>query len=305
MKTIKLLQAGLSALAIALAGLVWAGAGSAQAATLTTTISQPAITVGIIVSGTSIGQSFTATATGVITQIRIVPDNIYGGGLGNSLSIYSGAGNGGTLLYTQAVTFQNVYPAFQTVTLTTPVPVVSGLVYTFYEGGCLGCETGYYGNIYAGGVLYAGAGGSFAQPSFDLTFEVVIEYNDSCTGQLNCGAGDEYVQFLNRSDSAGKPTLQLWCLTVDGTGSLAGVITQADINKFPAKPAENTLVKKFGSAEGCRVPVSFWILTTGEYQIVIGPNSKGDVIRTIFKGLPPTGVYSKKCNVLTSFETCE
>jgi CSLREA domain-containing protein len=129
---------------------------------------------------------------------------------------------------------------------------------------------------------------------------------DLCAdGRLNCDNGTEYAILYRETDTENKPKLHLYCLTVDGVGSLAGIITQADFKQFPEKPDHNTKVKEFYNEEGCRVPVSFWVLTTGEYQMVIGPNWKGDLIRVIFTGLPPAHVYVKKCNVLASPDQCE
>jgi hypothetical protein len=115
---------------------------------------------------------------------------------------------------------------------------------------------------------------------------VTIGYDNCGNGHINCDHGDEYAQVLNRSDSAGKPDLQVWCVSAAGQGSLGGVITQADLKDIPATPSTNTLVKTIN----CRVPVTFWVLTTGEYQINIGPNAKGNTIAMVFTGFPPTGI---------------
>jgi hypothetical protein len=127
---------------------------------------------------------------------------------------------------------------------------------------------------------------------------------DLCAdGRLNCRIGDDYAIIYNAQDDHGHPSLHTYCVDATGNGILGMIVTSHDLEDIPPVPAANTLVKR-ADTKVCRAPVSFWVLTTGEYQMNIGPDYKGDLIRMIFDGLPPQGRYFKKCNVLTSFELC-
>jgi hypothetical protein len=217
--------------------------------------------------------------------------------------------------------------ANQTVTVNPPVAVAPGDVIIVYAATCAEM-TGASSNLYYDAVAAYGFGdymeNGVANNVYDMSLGLQIDTTyvapaggggatstgPVCTdGRANCGSefGDEYAILLNSTDEQGNPTLPVYCLTAEGNGNLAGVITQADVANFPDLPETNTKVKAFGETEGCRIPVSFWVLTTGEYQMVIGPNEKGDLIRVIFSGIPqtPGTTYVKKCNVLTSYEQCE
>lgn len=122
-------------------------------------------------------------------------------------------------------------------------------------------------------------------------------------GRLNCRFGDDYAIIYNAQDDHGHPSLHAYCVDAAGNGVLGMIVTPHDLEGIPPEPATTTLVTK-ADMKVCRTPVSFWVLTTGEYQVNIGPDYKGDLIRMIFDGLPPQGRYFKKCNVLTSFEWC-
>lgn len=121
-------------------------------------------------SGNRIGQSFTATHTGVITSIGVASD----GSLTDTLKIYSGSGIGGTLLHTQIVTFSDTTTStssytFFTITLDATVNITSGNTYTFaFSDGQE--QLVYGGNDYANGDLYVGTS---AQSGLDLRFEIV------------------------------------------------------------------------------------------------------------------------------------
>lgn len=90
--------------------------------------------------------------------------------------------------------------------------------------------------------------------------------------------------------SAGRPALHIYCL---GEGTYLGlVVSSADLADYPERPASNTLVAR---SRVC--PVAFYILTTGEYQVNIGPDREGKTYVTIFRGLPPSGVYGYELSV--------
>jgi hypothetical protein len=168
-------MAGLSKfrlLALALLGCLGAALSTPTAAQ---TISQPIDNGG---SGNQpfTGQSFTATVTGTITQIRISPAGTTNGA---TLYFYNGTGTGafnaaGTPIYTQAgINLPALFPGnLQTITLTTPVPVTAGTVYSFaFDNSNL--RVGFSNPVgpYTSGVAFTN--GTTQQANVDLAFEVV------------------------------------------------------------------------------------------------------------------------------------
>ena len=135
---------------------------------LAQTISVPA-NVGSIGPNPFTGQSFTATVTGTVTQIRVVAE----ANDATTIRLYNGPGTGqlngaGAPLYSQAVNLTNSQPAFQTITLTTPLPVTAGNVYSFaFDQSSLRGA----GDTYAGGNLFIN--GTTQLAGLDTTFEVV------------------------------------------------------------------------------------------------------------------------------------
>ncbi len=119
------------------------------------------------------GQSFQATVTGTITAISVQsaggPDNV-------TLRLYNGAnGSGqfnavGTPVYSQAGITLVFVPAgtWQTITLTTPFPVVAGSSYSFILESQSTLRNG--GNTYPNGTRFDAFGLSIA--TADLAFQI-------------------------------------------------------------------------------------------------------------------------------------
>jgi hypothetical protein len=121
-----------------------------------------------------LGQSFTATKTGAISAIKLVTGDSY---TNKTLTIYQGEGTSGTVLFTQSgINFADTYTdintfTYTTVTLSTPVPITSGGVYTF------GLNTFFFppqstANPYGQGKLYK-QGAVLDSGQSDIVFEVV------------------------------------------------------------------------------------------------------------------------------------
>jgi len=154
---------------------IWAGLGVAAQAQ---TISQ---SVGTTAYGSTInlGQSFTATTTGTVTQINVRSRgaggyflHLYNGGAGSGVS-----GGIGTPAYGQAVTltaFPDNLTGFNTLLLATPFPVIQGQQYSFTidnnGGGSAPPLAGNGANPYAGGGLVT-FGNSVSGVS-DLVFQI-------------------------------------------------------------------------------------------------------------------------------------
>ena len=128
-------------------------------------------------TGFAAGQSFIATKTGVLTSIGVAHDDTNGATGSCTLTIYSGAGTGGTALHTQSVTLVgtddvlalNNY-TFRTITLNSTINLTSGSPYTFAFSPATCHDLGYVNNTYANGDLYVD--GALTNTN-DLAFEVV------------------------------------------------------------------------------------------------------------------------------------
>lgn len=107
---------------------------------------------------------------------------------------------------------------------------------------------------------------------------------------INNGPADMWATIFGGTDDQGKPDVQIYCIDLAGNGYFGMQVTQADIaNAVPTMPpASNTLVKL---TDKCLTPVSFYVLTTGEYQINIGPDAQGKTHVTIFTGFPPSNLH--------------
>ncbi len=82
--------------------------------------------------------------------------------------------------------------------------------------------------------------------------------------------------------------INIYCVDDNSNGFFAMRIDQSTIAGFPSQPAQNTLIS---SSSGCAV--NFYILTSGEFQINIGPDAGGNVSEMIFDGLNMANLQSR------------
>lgn len=104
---------------------------------------------------TDVWQSFTAGASGLLTQLDLLVGSPTGAnGASGTLSIYAGEGTGGTLLSTQAIVL-NTFAGYQPFPLATPAAAVAGQKYTYRIQTptlTVCCFVAFaFGNPYAGG----------------------------------------------------------------------------------------------------------------------------------------------------------
>jgi hypothetical protein len=112
---------------------------------------------------------------------------------------------------------------------------------------------------------------------------------------FNPSYGDDYVLADVGKDAYGRPDVELWCLDPSQTPWFKGMtVTKSDLAQMPALPAANALFDKNNS---CLVPIAFYVLISGEYQITIGPDPYGVINEIIFTGLPPTNIHFFRYNV--------
>jgi hypothetical protein len=112
---------------------------------------------------------------------------------------------------------------------------------------------------------------------------------------LNIGYGDDLVAVASGVDSAGNPDIEVWCLDPSGRAMYLNMtLTKFSVAGLPTAPPENTLIDKNNS---CRVTVAAYVLTSGEFQVIIGPDQDGVINNMIFTGLTPTDLHFQKYNV--------
>jgi hypothetical protein len=178
--------AAISPVATASNGLTKTGTNLVLGGTLNqaTTISQGGNTFSLSNNGTSgaavdqqqlvfngsssapdIWQSFTAGASGMLTQLDLNVMSPTSTSINATLSVYAGNGTGGALLTTQAVVLTYEYNRFLQFTLNSPVLLAAGQQYTYRLQ--TATSPGIY-NRYATGNPYAG--GSFAGGTADCGF---------------------------------------------------------------------------------------------------------------------------------------
>ena len=104
---------------------------------------------------------------------------------------------------------------------------------------------------------------------------------------INQGHGDHWVVLYNDVTDSGDPAVNVYCI-IDGQGQYGGQFSKWELKSYPRNPDGNTTVKIITS---CAVPVGVYILTTGEYQVNIGPDGEGKTAVVIFRKMPPVGVY--------------
>jgi hypothetical protein len=98
--------------------------------------------------------------------------------------------------------------------------------------------------------------------------------------RANWRHGDLVAAVYPTAGDNNEAVIDIYCVNENSEGSMGLRVTNDDLAAFPAQPASNTAV---ASANGC--PATFYILTSGEYQINIGPDANGDVRVMIFNGL--------------------
>lgn len=96
---------------------------------------------------------------------------------------------------------------------------------------------------------------------------------------------------LNAYDTLGavyadKTGIFVYAIGADSRGTLSIYVTANDLDKLPEHPDKNTLLVQSEDRK-----FAIYKLTTGEYQVNVGPDKDGKVQEIIFTGLPPTNVY--------------
>lgn len=103
--------------------------------------------------------------------------------------------------------------------------------------------------------------------------------------RLNLSQGELMAILYARPDRNGKLGVHVYGVSHLSTGYLIGIYPNSDFVKYlDNPPAKNTKIRSIGQT-------TLYALTTGEFQINIGPDANGEIIEVIFSGIPPTNVY--------------
>jgi len=133
-------------------------------------------------------------------------------------------------------------------------------------------------------------------PYLKLGAEVRVENRDGgptvetvCVNAvpLNMGHGDHWAVLYRDQDEAGNPAIKVYCI-IDGQGQYRGMFSKPEMHAVHKDPDVNLFIK---SIPDCSVPIAAYVLTTGEYQINIGPDGEGKSAVTVFRKMPPVDVH--------------
>ncbi len=103
--------------------------------------------------------------------------------------------------------------------------------------------------------------------------------------RLNWGVADYLVVLYPGTDAQGNPAIRVFGVGEDGAGFYLFTITQQDIAAFVGNPpAVNTPIMTIGN-------ITLYALTSGEFQLNIGPDAEGKTQVIIFDSLAPGHLY--------------
>ena len=102
--------------------------------------------------------------------------------------------------------------------------------------------------------------------------------------RLNRLHGDLISALYAASDSNGKPTIRVYDINADSTGLLRGDYAYALFEPYINNPpSTNTKLATLGRT-------TLIALTTGEFQINVGPDVEGKIHEVILNGIPPVSI---------------
>jgi hypothetical protein len=110
--------------------------------------------------------------------------------------------------------------------------------------------------------------------------------------RINYQHGDLFAAAYVREDSAGMPALHIYCIDGSSRGYLGLVVENGAM--AGASPTENIMIAQTNQ---CAVPVAVYRLSSGEYQMNIGPDDEGKTYVTIWSGMPITNLYYQELNL--------
>ncbi len=107
-------------------------------------------------------------------------------------------------------------------------------------------------------------------------------------GRINMGRGDLINAVYNTRDDSGQPALGVWAINADSKGVYTGRFAYELFEPYlDTPPSENTRLGMVGQT-------TLYALTSGEFQVVVGPDDEGKTYTTVFSTLPVRGAYQPK-----------
>lgn len=125
-----------------------------------------------------------------------------------------------------------------------------------------------------------------------LDSSIIILNGAKTDGRVNYYMGDLVAVLYARSDASGRPALHVYDVEEtdndpDAEGVFIGLYPYDDFAPYlDTAPDQNVKIGSIGLT-------TLYALTTGEFQVNIGPDAEGKITSVIFKGLPPRAVYSR------------
>ncbi len=110
-------------------------------------------------------------------------------------------------------------------------------------------------------------------------------------GRLNFGIGD-WQAVIYAEDGAGNAAIHIYGVNENSEGYILLAITAEQLEALPKNPSENLLIAQVDDPA-----VAVYLLTTGEYQVNIGPDAEGKVDVFIFTGLPLSNMQHHWFNI--------
>ena len=111
-------------------------------------------------------------------------------------------------------------------------------------------------------------------------------------GRINVGAGEHIALIYNGTGDDGEPEFHIHALANDGSmGDFLFAITQEQMAPYlDSAPTQNLLIMREG-------PITFYALTTGEFQFNIGPDDQGREWALVVDTLPARVIYGYEVGV--------
>ena len=123
----------------------------------------------------------------------------------------------------------------------------------------------------------------------DVAYKIIVSYEGSGSAhdgpeppdnRINWRMGDDIAAIYRDADDAGNPALSIYEINADAEGELRFKVTMADLQPYlDNPPAHNTEIMSAGK-------VTLYALSSGEFQISLGPNAEGKIYDLIFTTLP-------------------
>jgi hypothetical protein len=139
-------------------------------------------------------------------------------------------------------------------------------------------------NFYYSKITFTCSAGAFSNVTYSNNSMISANAPDD---RINYQHGDLFAAAYVRQDSAGDPTLDIYCIDSSNRGAIGLIVTHDELNGA-VPTAGNTLIAQ---TDQCTVGVAVYRLASGEYQLNIGPDPEGKIYVTIWTGMPISDLH--------------